>query len=70
MSSQKNSYPYEIYDGIYVGMSVETNVDCKSMLKKETQGKVIRFKNKEQTHPVAVLDNGEELSVFWLQEKN
>lgn len=58
------------YNGISVGDSVETNRDyerhCESS---RVTGKVMEFLTYGKEFPVAVLDSGTEISVYWLERK-
>lgn len=58
------------YNGISVGDSVETNRDyerhCESS---KVTGKVMGFLTYEKEFPVAILDSGAEISVYWLERK-
>ncbi|MEK7157615.1 MAG: hypothetical protein AAB688_00890 [Patescibacteria group bacterium] len=58
------------YNGISVGDSVETNIDyerhCSST---KMIGKVIGFLTYGEEYPVAVLESGIEISVYWLERR-
>jgi hypothetical protein len=64
--------PLENHKGLFIGMSVETNTDYNRIIIEGNggiEGKILSFSRRDQPNPTAILDNGKEISVFWLQEK-
>lgn len=58
------------YDGISVGDSVETNRDYEQHCAcSKITGKIIGFQLYKEELPVAILDSGAEISVYWLERK-
>lgn len=58
------------YNGISVDDSVETNRDYEQYCAgSKVAGKVMGFLTYRKEFPVAVLDSGTEISVYWLERK-
>lgn len=58
------------YNGISVGDLVETNRDYERYrASSKMTGKIIGFLTYGKEFPVAVLDSGTEISVYWLERK-